>query len=272
VSGGYAEVNGARLYYETAGEGPAIVLLHSGLNDATMWDAQFESLAGHHRVVRYDNRGFGRSSAPPGPAWFHRDLAGLLDHLGIERVTPVGVSMGGTTALDFAIENPDRVDGLVLVGSGMSGRSRSEAVKRFSEAVDAVAQTGDIDAANEMEVHFWVDGAGRGPKDLEAGFRARAWNLSRAVWQRAPEQERIDNHLLDPPARGRLGEVPVPALVVTGELDVAHIQETAAELVDGIAGAQRVVIEGAAHLPSMERPDAFNRALGDYLRRRSSRG
>src|SRR5918911_1083992 len=118
---GFAEVNGARLYYEAEGRGPAVVLIHGGLVDSRLWDAQMKPLSKHFRVVRYDIRGYGRSPAPTGEYWPHEDLRALLDYLKIGRATIVGLSLGGIVAADFALEYPDRVDRLVLVGSGLRG-------------------------------------------------------------------------------------------------------------------------------------------------------
>src|SRR3954463_6383416 len=118
---GFAEVNGARLYYEAMGEGTAVVLVHGGLVDSRLWDAQMKPLSKHFRVVRYDIRGYGRSPAPTGEYYPHEDLRALLDYLKIDKATLVGLSLGGIVAADFALEQPARVERLVLVGSGLRG-------------------------------------------------------------------------------------------------------------------------------------------------------
>jgi pimeloyl-ACP methyl ester carboxylesterase len=114
-------VNGTRLYYEAAGEGPAVVLLHGGNLDRRLWDPQFLALAREHRVVRYDLRGFGRSRDRDGPFQAHEDLRALLDMLGVPRASLVGLSGGGRIAIDFAFAYPDRVHRLVLAAPGLSG-------------------------------------------------------------------------------------------------------------------------------------------------------
>ena len=97
------EVNGTGLGYDEAGEGPAVVLLHAAIGDRRMWDAQFTELAGSHRVIRYDRRGFGESGGGSGPYSHHEDLLALLDARGIEQAALVGSSMGGACALDAAL-------------------------------------------------------------------------------------------------------------------------------------------------------------------------
>src|SRR6266700_3805147 len=104
VRSGSADVSdGGRLYWEEAGEGPPVVLIHAGLWDRRIWDEQMEPFAAAHRVVRYDLRGFGRSSPLERPFSARRDLADLLDALAIEGTALVGCSIGGGLAVDFAL-------------------------------------------------------------------------------------------------------------------------------------------------------------------------
>ena len=119
---GYADVSdGGRLYWEHAGRGPVIVLIHAGLWDRRIWDAQMEPFAESHRVVRYDLRGFGRSSPLEQPFSAREDLAELLGALGIDQAALVGCSIGGGLAVDFAIEFPGSVSALVAGCAGASG-------------------------------------------------------------------------------------------------------------------------------------------------------
>jgi pimeloyl-ACP methyl ester carboxylesterase len=118
---GAAEVNGATIYYEVVGEGEPLVLVHAGIADSRMWEGQLTAFADRYRVLRYDMRGFGRTAMVEGTFSHHEDLRGLLDFLGLDRAHLVGCSMGGGAVLDFALEYPDRVGNLVLVGSAVGG-------------------------------------------------------------------------------------------------------------------------------------------------------
>ena len=118
---GMVKVEGGELYYEMAGKGPVVVLLHAGLLDSRMWDGQFELLAKNYRVVRYDARGHGKSSVPNGKFAHYKDLNALLNGLGIKKATLVGLSLGGRTAIDFALAYPHMVETLVAVSPGVSG-------------------------------------------------------------------------------------------------------------------------------------------------------
>lgn len=123
LTAGTLLVTGGELYYEVQGEGPPVILLHAGGMDSKMWDAQFNHLSQQFRVVRYDLRGFGRSSKPEQSFYPVDDLYQLLQHLGINRASLVGLSMGAGVALNFALEHPEMVEKLVL--ASMSGPPRN---------------------------------------------------------------------------------------------------------------------------------------------------
>ena len=122
---GFADVGGSKLYYEIAGKGPAVVLIHGGLVDSRLWNGQFEKFARHFKVIRYDLRGFGRSDFSYGPYSHVADLHSLLTYLKIESASLVGLSLGGIIAADFAIEHPEMVEKLVLTSSGLRAGSKS---------------------------------------------------------------------------------------------------------------------------------------------------
>lgn len=257
---GFAEVNGTRLYYEAAGRGPAVVLVHGGLVDSRMWDAQMRPLAKHFRVVRYDIRGYGRSPAPTGQYWPHEDLRALLDYLKIGRATIVGLSLGGIVAADFALEYPARVRSLVLVDSGLRGDK----------------QPPDPKAANARRV-----GASEGPEkffeaftqaDMLAGLRERP-AAREAMRRMMVENYKADAYIRaglpqspEPPTVERLEQIKAPTLVVVGSLDGHNLQNIADTLAARIPGARKVVIKGASHHPPVETPEEFNRVLLDFLR------
>ena len=103
------------------GEGDVLVLLHSGYTDLRLWDDQFELFGRYFKVIRYDIRGFGRSDKPSEPFSHFEDLKELLNYLGIDKAHLVGVSMGGSIAIDFTLQYPDLVEYLVLSGSSLNG-------------------------------------------------------------------------------------------------------------------------------------------------------
>jgi len=261
-----ASVNGARLHYEVVGEGEPLVLVHAGIADSRMWDAQIEAFAQRYRVIRYDMRGFGKTAMVEGAYSHHEDLRGLLDYLDVRRAHLVGCSMGGATALDFALRFPERVGALVLVGSAVSGFDADvERPKQWDELV-AADEVGDLERVSELEVQIWVDGPGREPEDVDTAVRdlVREMNLIALKNEASGLGEEL---LPEPPAVDRLVEIRASSLIIVGDSDQPRITATADLLERELPNARKVVMSGVAHLPNMERPEEFNRIMLDFLER-----
>lgn len=258
--------NGADLHVESAGNGPAILLIHSGVTDARMWDDLWPDLAAAHTVVRYDLRGHGRSGIPPVPFAHHDDALAVLDALGIERAMVVGASMGGGVALDLALTHPERVRSLVLINT-LAGMERpSPDLRAGWDAVNTAWDAGDLDAATEIELRMWVDGPTRQPGEVDPAVRERVRLMDRALLTRAEEHEAATESELDPPARERLAEVTCPVLLIVGLLDLSDALASAATLEAGLSDVHRVDIPNTAHLPAMERPSTVLAAMAEFER------
>lgn len=266
VDTGTVAVNGTRLYYEAAGRGRAVVLLHGGNLDRRMWDAQFPALARGYRVVRYDLRGFGRSGDRDAPFQAHEDLRALLDTLGIARASLVGLSGGGRIAIDFALTYPDRVDRLVLAAPGLSGwvyRDRGDtayfpAARRARDRGDAaglgLAWLGSAYLRPAMERPELV-----GPLRAMAAANGRAWMtlLTRGDLER----------VVLPPALGRTAALRVPTLLIIGTRDTGDMRAIADTLAATVPGVRRVWFGGAGHMLNMEQPQRFTEVVRTFLRR-----
>ena len=258
---GFAEVNGTKLYYEAAGVGPAVVLVHGGLVDSRLWDDQMKPLSRRFRVVRYDLRGYGRSAAAAESFSHLEDLRGLLDLLGIEKATLVGLSLGGIIAADFALEHPGRVSRLVLVGPGLRG-DRQPPPKDAAASIEAMKQGAEAfaDATMKRELYAAVRPGTRAHARLRLMLLDSFKSLSalRPGFLKYP----------DPPTAERLSDIKAPTLVLVGSRDGANLRNIADALARGIPGARKAVIDGASHHPPVETPAEFNRALLDFLNRR----
>ena len=260
--------NGARLYVEQQGTGEPLVLLHAGIADRRQWDDQLPDFASSFAVTRYDHRGWGRSEAPAGPVAFHEDLYALLSALGIERAHVLGISMGGTFAIDFALSHPQMVSSLILVDSWLSGFSvpASEAEQAIWAAFEAALNEGQLDRANELETDLKLVGIYRTPDMVDAQTRQRLRALHRPAFDRLAEREAMQPWLKpEPPSAERLGEISAPTLVVYGDLDVPAVPLIAAKLGSEIRNAEVVCMRGTAHVPNMEQPREFNGAVLDFL-------
>ena len=264
VTEGITEVNGARLWYQVAGAGPPLVMLHGHLLDSGQWDDQFHELAREFRVVRYDARGFGRSDKPPQPAAFFDDLRTLLMILGIERAILMGCSGGGATAIDLALAHPEMVRALVLVDAGLSGYRFSGPPPPRIAAMRDARERGDIDGAVELGLQVWTDGERRRPDQVDRRARERTREMMTRLLHRPSVP--VEVRSLEPPAVERLAEIRVPALVVVGAEDWQPIQDIAERLAAEIPGARRLVIPDAGHHPNLEHPARFNEAVLAFLR------
>jgi len=260
------------IHAEATGEGPAVVLVHAGICDSGMWDPQWRSLAGRHRLVRHDMRGFGRSPVPPGRYSHARDLVAVMDSADVAEAVVVGTSMGGRVALEVAVAHPERVSALVLVGSGLPDHEWSDAVKEYWAAEDEAIERGDLAAAAEVNVRFWIDGPGRMSEDVGPELRRRVHAMQlRALELQVPSYLEVGDleELLVPDLGEHLGEVTRPALVVSGEADQPDIHAIARRIVASLPDTTEASIPDAGHLPSMERPEAFDRILADFLSARA---
>ena len=254
-------VDAGTIFYEVRGKGPAIVLLHGGFGDCRMWNEQFDALAKDFQVVRYDQPGFGQSSKPEAAYSPVSVLLQLLDQLGIQKAYLIGNSMGGTLAIDFTLLHPDRIAGIVVVGSGPGGYPIPKEDQDKMNAVFSTAAQKGLPAAVEL----WLTNpmvavamSNAETKELlstmvnenSSIFRMRFWPIEK----------------MDPPGIRRLKEIKTPTLIVVGDKDTSLIHEIAGVAFSGISGAKQVVIHDADHLPQMERPAEFNKAVLDFLK------
>ena len=261
---GYAPSDGARLHYEVSGEGSALVFVHAGVADHRMWDPQVDAFTSRYKVIRFDLRGFGKSTMPNESFALRDDLLAVLRHLGIIKAALVGCSMGGATAIDFTLEHPEMVTALVPVGAGVGGWDdwSEESGKLMTEMRNAV-RDGDTDAAFEISARYWIDGPSRDASQVDPAYRELARQLHRANF--SLELFQHNEVPLNPPAIERLGEIKCPTMVVIGGSDAQDLRKVAQHLAKEISGATLRTIANAAHLPSLEHPIEFNRLLADFL-------
>jgi pimeloyl-ACP methyl ester carboxylesterase len=263
----FFELEDGRLYYETAGKGMPLVLAHAAFLDSRMFDAVWEPLAKHFQVIRYDMRGFGKSSPVTGPLSRRSDLDQLLTFLNVMQAHLVGCSQSGEIGLDLALEQPQRFKSLTLVGSIPSGfELQGEPPRHMLEMVGAL-QSGDIDRANELQIRIWLDGGCREARQVDSTLRKKALEMNRIpVSQNTfliADTQPI--RPIDPPAITRLESVKCPTWVVAGALDHPEILRAANEMVKRIPNARKTIIESAGHVPSYEQPDKFVKLLLDFL-------
>lgn len=258
------DIGRAKLAGVEMGEGLAVVFLHAGVCDKRMWSEQMQAVAdaGWHAVA-YDRRGYGETVSEDEAFNHVDDLEAVLDALGIHAAVFVGCSMGGGLAVDFALRDPGRIIGLVLIGTSVTGSPWTATdVERMIEAAEEDAcERRDWDMLNRVQAHEWLDGpraqSGRvGGAARELFLDMNALALSKPVLTQ--EEERPD-------AWRRVAEVNAPTLLLVGDEDFTALIERHEHLSEEMPNAFAAVLEGVAHIPSIERPELVNSMLLEFL-------
>lgn len=260
------DVDGARLHAEEAGAGETVTMLHGFLVDSGQWDHEFAALSRDHRVLRYDARGFGRSTIEPGAYAHHDDLAAVLDACGVRRTALLACSGGAATALDFALAHPGRVGAMVFVGAGYWGQiaDTTPAARAFLQALGSGDAAGMIDGS----LRAFTDGPRRRPDEVDAAVRRRTREMTARTMQRESnywKRAALDQREPQPPALERLHEVAAPTLLIVGSEDQPEAIALSERMADGIPGAQLLRVQGAGHHANMEAPDAVLAEIRRWL-------
>jgi pimeloyl-ACP methyl ester carboxylesterase len=258
----------ARLAYDVAGDGPPVLLLHAGVTDRRSWSHVVGELADDHRVVAYDQRGFGETTYETEPHDPVADALAVLDAAGVDGpVAVVGCSMGGRLAIDLTLDHPDRVSRLVLIGSGCRGAPDKtpdeypESYKELGHAIDVAEEAGDVDTVNQLEAWLWLDGPTAREHRVSGPTRELFLDMNGRALRAVPTGDEPDR----PSAWDRLGEIGVPTLVLIGDLDLEDAADTAEGLAERIPDAQLEWLEDTAHLPHLEGHPRCMRAIRDFL-------
>jgi 3-oxoadipate enol-lactonase len=269
MASGVVEFDGGALVWESAGEGQDVVFLHPGLWDGRVWDEQFGVLSRTYRVLRFDFRGYGRSSRPePGRPYSHvEDLAAVMDAAGVERAALIGNSMGGRVAVDFALTDAARVSALVLATPALSGFEGTQDEEAAWEAafadverqIEEAVRAGDLEGAQDLRLqHLWAPLG----MDDEAGRRIREIAFDNLQELTMDESGEIP---VDPPAAERLGEIDAPTLVLPADHDPPWHERMCEALAEDIRGARLVRIPETDHVIPLRRPEEFNQLVLGFL-------
>ncbi|MCY3834263.1 MAG: alpha/beta hydrolase [Chloroflexi bacterium] len=270
IRSGYAAINGARLYYELAGSGAPLVMIHAGIADCRMWDGEFAAFAASHQALRFDMRGYGRSLPVEGEFNLQDDLSALLQSLNIAApLNLMGCSMGAGLAIDFALAQPAMAASLILVGGSPQGLELDAAGPDdlFAES-EAAFEAGDLERVAELDMQIWFDGWVRARQDVDPSARRKAFEMAKLVTEH--EHKGIGRHkrkAATKSAADSLEQLTMPALIIVGENDLPFLRLAADYMVQKMPQTAKVLIPNAGHLPNMEHPAVFQDAVRQFLAR-----
>ncbi len=258
MSVGYVEVGGGRLWYEEAGEGPSIVLLHAEAADCRMWDAQWDVFREHFHVIRLDLPGSGHSPYPDQP-WRETELLeGLLDTLGVKQAAVIGAGLGGALATDFAIERPERVWALVAASVSPYGQDGNYADLRAAEVLTLLV-AGRPGRAADLYLDVWCPL--RTSSELDARIQGMVHENIAMLTQIPNGRMQLTQHW----AGDRAREIQAPALVIWGDKDAKSAQAAAQRLATTIRHAVAMVLPGVDHFVAMRAPQLFTGEVMSFL-------
>jgi pimeloyl-ACP methyl ester carboxylesterase len=243
AAGHYASLNGIRVYYETYGKGPTLVLLHGGAGSGAQFEHQIPYFAKHYRVVVPDARAQGRTTDGAGPLTYHamaEDLRALLDHLHVKKADLLGWSDGGDVALDFAMHHGDRVDKIITFGANF----RSDGLNAPDVAWNRTATADDFGP----DMRKFYDSVAPDTAHYEV-----AMNKVIALWREEPNWNEAD-----------LGRIQAKTLVVAGDHDVVRPDHTEA-LAKAIPHATLWIVPDASHSVLQEKPEVVNPRVLAFL-------
>ena len=257
-----AKTNGIETNYTVQGEGPWLTMSHSLACNVSMWDEQAELLSRKYKVLRYDTRGHGGSSAPPGPYSLDQmadDVKALFDALGIRKTHWVGLSMGGMIGQAFALKHPGFFQSMVLADT--SSRRPPNAEQMWGERVKIAKEQGMEPLVEPTLARWFTEPYRKAHKDvmdrIAGDIRATPAAGYAGACQAIMKVDYLD----------RLKEIDCPTLVIVGEQDHGTPPEMAKQIHENLRGSELVIIPSAAHLSNIELKDAFNRALTTFLDR-----
>lgn len=250
---------GTRFYARQSGDRPGLVMLHGFGSDLSTWDGLLAALDGELPTLRYDLRGFGQTDHGQGKGFSHAaDLLAVLDAVGLDRVDLLGVSMGGSAALNFALEQPARVRRLLLISPGLLGWEWSEEWQAMWKRIEVCARAGDLDRARRL---WWQH-----PLFATTRESQGAAALFDTIMRFSGDQWIADDHRPVYPDIERVFELSMPALLLTGSRDMADFRLIADLLEGAVPTLQRIDFPGLGHLLHLEAPERCAVEILDFLR------
>lgn len=259
---GFIQADGSKIYYEVAGQGEPIVFIHAGVTDSRMWDFQVDDLSQNFKVIRFDQRGFGKSGIPERNYNPIQDILALMDSCHIESAHMVGISLGALQAIDLAVEHPERVKTLIISGASFPDWHLSEEI--LAEHIDFtryVMENGPDSAVQRMLTDpFWS-------RSIPDKKYTEGRKLFEQILQENKNSFTVNWQFRELPVGlvDSLGKIDCPVLMFRPGNEMPSIKPIADTLADKIPDIQIAEIPDVSHLLNMEKPGEFNRFLLEFI-------
>ena len=261
---GFVDSNGTQIYYQIRGTGEPLVLLMGFGADGNVWELHAAEYEKHFQCIILDNRGVGKSDAPPGPystVMMANDTLAVMDHLGISKAKVAGISMGGAIAQELALNHPDRVSCLALISTWPAFNNYAKTVYQNLIKLRKTSKPDDF-----MELlQLWIFAPPyyeTGMADLKEGQAAAASNPT------PQSQQGFEGQLtacMNHDSVDRLGQIKVPTLITIGTMDIFTPPPFSDILHQGISGSKLEVFPTGGHVHHWEDLERFNRVTRDFL-------
>ncbi len=256
-SSGYISAGNDKIFYETVGEGAALIFLHDGLVHREIWDYQFSYFSQKYKVVRYDRRGYGNSSAATEAYSVVEDLNRVFTHLKIDKACLIAMSSGGRLAIDFTLQFPEKVSSLILVGAVVGGFPYTQ---HFYDRGGYLPS--DLKSTEARKLYYALDDPYEIYHENKAAKEKVAWLV-----KKFPQKGNGFPSSVPPggPAYRKLKEIKIPALILVGEFDIPDVHAHAGALNAGIVNSKRDIIPKSGHLIPIEQPELFINKVKEFL-------
>lgn len=265
---GFIKAGKLNIYYESTGSGTPLILLHAGLQDLRMWDAQVAAFSGSYKVIAIDLPGHGRTTGVDTTYFIADAIKAVMDSLKIQKASVMGLSLGSVSATDFVLAYPQMVKKVILVSPGLNGWAKYFAMdtvsRKYLNAMDSAFDTNDSNKIAQQFTKTWCDGPYRQPGAVTPS--ARNYILQTSLVNIREHHLTGFPHLATPPAADRLTEIRNHVLIIDGDKDLGLILSIGKLLHKSIPGARHITFPGVAHMLNLEVPADFNKAVLQFLK------
>lgn len=260
-SSGNVTVPNGELYFESTGEGEPLIFIHAGFSDRRDWNHQIEPFGKEFNTIVYDQRGSGKSSVPTIPFSPADDLKAIMDHLKITKTAVIGHSLGGTIALDFALQYPERVSSLILVAPGLNGHVWSTEHSEWFKTIWSLSQLAEM-TKQAMSASFYM--LAMDNPDIKSEIEM----ITKENLEKILAWKNFDLQWFFPEPISKLKELKTPTFVAYGNKDSQDIKQIVHTLSENLPNIKVIQVQNADHLLNFEQPHELNTLILNFLKDR----